>query len=145
MIRHLWFDPGNTTGWALYEDDTPKLMGTLTYPDQFFQFWNAEFFDTTAIMLYGYEDYRLMPKGMKTGYTPAGSRVEAIQCIGVIKFMAHRRAAQTVCQDRQAKPAGYGYAGLPPYDPNKKGMHMQDAIAHGAFWWMEKGRHIECL
>lgn len=89
--------------------------------------------------LIGYETYRIRPRGMKQGYTPVGDDLWTSQVIGAIKFRAWNLAKTPVEQDPSIKPAGYGYAGLLPYNPKKKGMHLQDAIAHGAFWWMEVG------
>ncbi len=147
-LRHLWFDPGASsgTGWALFDDDTPIQMGEVIYPQHFFLLWGELESSLLAVhpKVIGYEEYRIMPKGMKSGYTPVGSHVIPIQVIGVIEFNAWQYGVRTVSQDRQVKAAGYGYAGL-EYNPKKKGKgtHMLDAVAHGAWWWMEKGRHLD--
>jgi hypothetical protein len=138
-MKHLWFDPGLTTGWAMFEDDKPYAMGTLMYGPDLFNWLRDTLLAYHNFDLIGYENYRIRPKGMKQGYTPVGDEVWSVRVIGAIEFAASvRNPDQQMCsQEPDIKPAGYGYAGLGKYDPNKKGMHMQDAIAHGAFYYME--------
>ena len=135
-MRHVWFDPGKTTGWAFYIDDKPERMGEFDYPSTIF-IRLPLILQEHQPELVGIENYRLRPKGMKQGYTPVGDEAWAIRVIGIIEMAAQGIAEWIVYQEPDIKPAGYGYANLGKYNPNKKGMHMQDALAHGAFYWME--------
>lgn len=139
-MRHIWFDPGNTTGWAEFVDDQPVRMGTLEYPSELLSFLNILTDQRGYWDLIGYENYRLRPEGHDQGWTPTWSEVIPIRVIGMIEFAGYLSGGPKQIlrsQDPSVKPAGYGYAGLGKYNPDKSGMHMQDAIAHGAFYWME--------
>lgn len=138
---HIWFDPGDTTGWALFEDGLPIEMGELHYP--------SELFGTLVGLisraeLCGFENYRIQPKNSSArGYTPFWSEALPIRVIGAIEFASFQSDPnrRMVSQNSDIKPSGYGYAGM-KYVKGKKGMHKEDAIAHGTFWWFMKGRHL---
>lgn len=86
------------------------------------------------------ENYRILPEDWQ-GKEKANvwSENHESQIIGMARFSCFESDIELVIQETSIKPAGYGYAGM-RYVKGKKGMHMQDALAHGAFWWMEKGR-----
>lgn len=139
-MRHLWFDPGVTTGWALFEDDKPLYMGELEYYQPLFRWLLTGGVLSPEVDIVGFENYRIRPPGMRQGYTPTGDEAWTIRVIGAIEFasfVARGAEGHMAQQEPTIKPSGYGYAGLGKYDPNKKGMHMQDAIAHGAYYYME--------
>ncbi|MGH9982405.1 MAG: hypothetical protein ACRD8W_00425 [Nitrososphaeraceae archaeon] len=140
-FHHIWFDPGLTTGWAYFEDDRPTRMGELIYPSELFQFLSSKYFpwSNSNLDLVGYENYRIRPEGHERGWTPKWDEVIPIRVIGAIEMAVwnYNSNLEMRTQEPDVKHAGYGYANLGKYDPNKPGMHMQDAIAHGSFYYME--------
>lgn len=137
-MYHLWFDPGDMTGWAEFENDKVLRMGELAYGPQLFD-WLINY----SLPAYlGIENYRLNPRGARYGHTPTGSTVTAVRAIGAIELAGRIHGVRNIVfQEKDIKPVGYGMAGL-TYVKGKKGTHMQDAIAHGTYWWMQKGRHL---
>lgn len=140
-MRHVWFDPGETTGWAQFLDDKPVAMGELRYPNDLLFFKNL----IDGYDVCGYENYRIQPKNSSAqGHTPFWSTPVALKVIGAIELasMETNIDRAIVSQWSDIKPSGYGFAGM-KYVKGKKGMHKQDAIAHGSYWWMMTGRHLE--
>lgn len=137
-LHHIWFDPGKTTGYAIFEDNVPKQMGELLYPAELYDFL-GNMSCNPSLDIIGYENYRLRPIGHDDGWTPIWDEVIPIRVIGAIELAGFIANPNQIfrSQEPSCKPAGYGYANLGKYDPDKKGMHMQDAIAHGAFFFME--------
>lgn len=88
------------------------------------------------------ENYRIRPEPMTKGRANVWSESHESQIIGGARMAASLFGFEIVIQEPDRKPAGYGYAGL-QYVAGKKGTHMQDAVAHGAYWWMEVGRKRE--
>ncbi len=85
------------------------------------------------------ENYRVRPTTMRQGHANTWSESHESQIIGAVRSHARRTSAEFVTQEPSLKPVGYGMAGL-KYVPHKKRAHIQDAVAHGVYWWMTKGR-----
>lgn len=86
------------------------------------------------------ENYRVRPVPMTRGHANTWSECREAQQIGACHYHCTLHAMEFIKQDPSIKPVGYGFAGL-KYVAGKRGTHMQDAVAHGTYWWMEKGRH----
>lgn len=142
-INYLAIDPGADTGWARFKDDTPQTMGIVEFSlgtdeDLLWGFLSKNM-DIDVLVI---ENWRNRPVGMTKGHAGTWSENTESQIIGACRFACWEYKIEFVTQDSSIKPVGYGYAGM-KYVKNKKGMHKEDAIAHGYYWWMEVGRHRE--
>lgn len=127
----LSVDPGDTTGIAIFDD-----QGFLVQRGQYD-------FKTLIEMLSGnwrrmdtilVEDYRLR-KGKQAAQT--GSRFQAVQVIGALKYHAHLWAAELILVDVQAKTLGAMYSGIKP-PSNHKLSHEIDAHNIGVYWLVKE-------
>lgn len=138
-IRHGWLDPGADTGYALYAGDRLLEMGELPWGVDGLAVWTwIEEHKELDVM--GAENYRILPeKWQDKRYANVWSENHESQIIGGVRMAGHAYGFEVVVQEPAIKPAGYAFAGL-TYVKGKKKMHMQDAVAHGAYWWMMTGR-----
>ncbi|PHS13501.1 MAG: hypothetical protein COA78_07115 [Blastopirellula sp.] len=130
--RILSFDPGHTTGWAFFANNTLQAYGQIntktmdTAPHNIMELFVK--YDPTQIV---FEDYRIY-KGLAEHHE--GSSVQTIHVIGAIetlcafKFLPYsKRMAAPVknfCTDKKLTDWGF----------KKKGMrHAMDAIRHGCY------------
>ena len=122
----LFVDPGDTSGLALFTD-----KGTET------QRWQADFRTLCTDLTYlqkldriVVEDYRLQ-RGKQAQQT--GSRFQAVQVIGALKYHAHMYDAEFNLVNNQAKTLGAMYSGeKQPSDHSKS--HQVDAYNIGIYW-----------
>ena len=131
----LVVDPGDTTGLALFNE-----AGECIWKDQ-------EDFDGVLELLIGdtdikaitsqilVEDYRLR-KGKQAQQT--GSRFQAVQVIGALKYHAHLHGIEFGLVDVQAKTLGSMYSGVKPPSDHKKS-HEIDAYNIGIYWLVKNG------
>ena len=126
----LVVDPGDTTGFASFYDNGDEYSR-----------WQDNFegvlkllvgmtplaTDLTHIIV---EDYRLR-KGKQAQQT--GSRFQAVQVIGALKYHAMRVGAKFELVDVQAKMLGSMYSGIKPPSNHKKS-HEIDAYNIGIYW-----------
>lgn len=131
--RILCFDPGKTTGWALFENKGLVASGQILTPTV--EAATAE----VKHLLYKYapdqivyEDYRVY-KQHKDRHV--GSEMTTTRIIGCIETLAamsfipiHKQMASTAkvfCTDEKLRHWGFYKAGL---------RHARDAIRHGCFY-----------
>lgn len=129
----LVVDPGDTTGFALFQED-----GECVWKGQ-------EDFDGLLELLAGdtdirvlttrivVEDYRLR-KGKQAAQT--GSRFQAVQVIGALKFYARLKSIPFELVDVQAKTLGSMYSGV-KQPSNHKLSHEIDAYNIGIYWLVD--------
>jgi hypothetical protein len=77
------------------------------------------------------EDYTIDPA--TTGYSHQGDKGLAMRLLGALELTAALCDYKFVLQQRDRKPAGYGFAGA-KYVRGKKGQHIQDSIAHVTYY-----------
>jgi hypothetical protein len=135
LVGHvLTLDPGETTGWALFD------KGQLVEGGQWRTLSPAILADRIAevigevpnLSLIVYEEYRVRGNKFKEH---VGSEVVTIQHIGAIKVVADELGIPLV---KQTAGMAKGFAtdaklrrwGL--YQPNQR--HFVDAIRHGCYW-----------
>lgn len=99
--------------------------------------WLAAHDDLDVLIV---ENYRNLPDE-KHGkrFINTYSENHESQIIGMCRMFCSLAFVELVIQETSIKPAGYGFAGL-KYVKGAKKKHMQDAVAHGAYWWMMTGR-----
>ena len=124
----LVVDPGDTTGYALFEEDGElHLKGQADF-DKFLDFLLNNNFDSIVV-----EDYRLR-KGKQAQQT--GSRFQAVQVIGALKNVARQEQIPFELASVQAKTLGSMYSGVKPPSDHKKS-HEIDAYNIGIYWLVD--------
>lgn len=136
MIHLFGFDPGKTTGFFHGWIEDGKLHAIegkeMTYDDV--MAWckktvrRPEILDGTVLIA---EDYTIDPA--TTGYSHQGDKGLALRLLGALELTAALAEYQWVLQQRDRKPAGYGFAGQ-KYVKGRKGRHIQDALAHVTYF-----------
>ncbi len=132
-------DPGKHTGWAIYDDGTPVEMGEIIVGVDAWEDLYSWLVSHPSLQVIVCEGYRNRPVGMTQGHANTWSENLESQIIGYLRCYSRIARAELILQDPSIKPVGYGYAGL-KYVKGKKGQHMNDALAHGMYWWMNVGR-----
>lgn len=130
---YLAFDPGETTGWALFNDDgsiadwgqvrEENLLGAL-------QGW--EELPLKAVICEGFIIFRHKARKF------AGNRMITIQAIGMIKSFAHRVGATYVEQDSDILPMAQMKTQV-KMPGNHAESHKVSAFNHGAWYLINKG------
>jgi hypothetical protein len=130
-MRILSVDPGNTTGWAEIVDGKVTTFG-VEKGDEIWA-WLSRVYHSTydAIVV---EDFRIRP-----GVNFSWSQLFPIQVIGALRFIATVQSMNFVLQSPSIKPAAYARAGL-KYERGKPNKHIEDAVAHGIFYWEKHGQ-----
>ena len=139
MLRHGWLDPGAATGYAILENDVPVEIGEIPWGTSGEAVWRWLTVYAPDLEVLGCENYRIRPAPMTKGHANTWSESHESQIIGGARLAAFVYVKEFVTQEPSIKPVGYGFAGL-KYVAGKPGMHMQDAIAHGSYWWFQHGR-----
>lgn len=137
-MRTLSLDPGKTTGFAYLENRSPIKIGEVKNSYQVLGDWLIGFLNANEVDILIIEDFVFRP-GFKENQWKT---TEVPKLIGQCQQIARERRLQIVIQQPSIKPVGYGQAGL-KYVKGKRGMHREDAVAHGTFYWFKTGRHIK--
>lgn len=137
-MKYSALDPGGKTGFADYEGDKPLKMGEVACSTKNLDDLDAWLQARRNIDVLIVEGYRNRPVAMTRGHANTWSENLESQIVGYCKAWCRALGVEYVEQQASIKPIGYGMAGL-KYVPGKKGTHMQDALAHGAYWWRTKG------
>lgn len=121
----LVVDPGDTTGLALFRDDGELLEKGQCDFEGVLNYLKGVFVKRIVV-----EDYRLR-KGKQAQQT--GSRFQAVQVIGALKYHAFLHDVQFELASVQAKTMGAMYSGVKPPSDHKKS-HEIDAYNIGIYW-----------
>lgn len=121
-------DPGNTTGWALFEQNSQKPYEIGEVKKEGFHKWLD---GNTGVNIWVVEDYIIRPPNRKAGgHDHFWNKGDTLRLIGAIERHAHVTKALFYLQQPSLKPLAYKQMGM-EYVKGKSGMHMHDAIAHG--------------
>lgn len=132
MTLILALDPGKNTGWGMIRVADGRTLPTGQLGvclDQTLLELEPQFVEADLIVC---ESFEVRPKLARAGafdWDP----METPQVIGAMKALAKRLNKKVVMQSPSVKPVGYGYCGM-VYVKGKKGMHMQDALAHAVYY-----------
>ena len=135
--RYFAIDPGGVTGWAEFINDKPVAIGELPKSEVMpwlLGIFNGEWYAPPDAMIV--ENYRIRPVPLTRGHANTWNECWQARVIGMVQILCYDHDIEFVTQEPHILEVGYGYAGL-PYNKNKKGTgtHMQDAVAHGTYWW----------
>lgn len=122
----LIVDPGDTTGYALFYDDGELYeKGQADFNKMLEMLSNVIHIERIVV-----EDYRL--RGGKQAQQ-TGSRFQAVQVIGALKYHAYLHNIEFELATVQAKTLGSMYSGVKPPSDHKKS-HEIDAYNIGIYW-----------
>ncbi len=127
-LHILGVDPGGTTGLARLHvgEEGPwwQIAEQVRDKEMFSWLDHAELPDVVVV-----EDFIARPKLTDGRWT----ELPTAKLIGAIEYWAHTKGVRFILQQPSCKPVGYAKAGL-EYKKGKQGTHMQDAMAHAAFY-----------
>lgn len=127
----LVVDPGDTSGYAIFTEEgelSVKMQGEFSHLLELLR--DAK--NLTRIVV---EDYRL--RGGKQAQQ-TGSRFQAVQVIGALKYHAYLHNIEFELATVQAKTLGSMYSGVKPPSDHKKS-HEIDAYNIGIYWLVSQG------
>lgn len=122
-------DPGDTTGWATFtKEGEPLGKGQVSFDNLLAMLRNSTHLKHIIV-----EDYRLRA-GKQAQQT--GSRFQAVQVIGALKYHAFLHDVPFELASVQAKTLGSMYSGIKPPSDHKKS-HEIDAYNIGIYWLVD--------
>lgn len=124
-MKLVAFDPGLTTGWALFEEGQVSKVGESKWEDELFTLFKFEYIQTADLFIV--EDF-LLQKERNQRWT----RLETPQVIGAIKLRAHQLGVPVVMQQPSIKPVAFKW--METEKPKGHAPHYLDAVAHGNYY-----------
>lgn len=126
-------DPGETTGWAKFDDDGTfiemgQVRGIVAFGSYFHNCLEESSRQTKGIEAVLYETYKIFPN-----INQGGSEVPAAQVIGIIKILCHLYHVPVEGIDPKYKRIGYAWSNTRP-PSNHDISHGPDARALGEYW-----------
>jgi hypothetical protein len=133
---YISFDPGLTTGYAVFRDDGSLIRSGSVYAKENYQLYEflqeVNAFQLKVIII---EDYRLFPWKSKA---QSWDRLDTVRYIGAIQYWAYLHGVPTVEQAPNIKGIAYRWAGISP--PKNHAMsHEPDAFVHGVYYLQSNG------
>lgn len=125
----LAVDPGDTSGFALFAADGSLINKWQSNFDNSLEFLSP----LTNLKTIVVEDYRLRA-GKQAQQT--GSRFQAVQMIGALKYHAKLHGMAFELATVQAKTLGAMFSGVKP-PSNHKESHQVDAYNIGIYWLVD--------
>jgi hypothetical protein len=148
-VRFIVIDPGDTTGYAIFDDDKPVEFGYYSwvldteergehYP---FCEWLRDDLDTSQLDRWVIEQYRVRPRPVAKGYGHQFSEVQACRVIGACTQVAtyHQQPVHFV-ETSQLDP-GYAQTGIPKDHRRSPFRHSTDAVVHGMLFWRGRAKY----
>jgi hypothetical protein len=130
---YIALDPGDTTGWAAFDE-----RGSLLSYGQFYKRNQTEWLtdnissNLKAVIIEDYTNF-----GWKQ--QKKWSKNQTSKNIGAIEMLCELRNVPYFLQPPNIKAIGYKWAGLGEAPTNHSISHQYDAIAHGTYWLRSKG------
>jgi hypothetical protein len=130
---YLALDPGETTGWALFDAEGNILKyGQFTQDEQTEWLTDNITSSLTAVIC---EDYKNHPWMKQKGW----SQNQTSKNIGAIELLCSMRKVPLHLQSNTVKSIGYKYMGMDRAPSNHSISHQFDAAAHGTYWLRVNG------
>jgi len=130
---YLAVDPGETTGWATFDEKGELLLMGQVKQIEFNKFFVKMLKDSSLkrVIIEEYRNYGW--KQQKRWSTNQTSKN-----IGGLEMVCDSYDIPYTRQAASCKPAGYKWAGL-EQPSNHSISHQFDAVAHGVYWLQENG------
>jgi hypothetical protein len=137
-IAYVALDPGETTGWAVFDEFGSLITMGQFKLDQQTEILTELISNTPNLKVVICEDYR------NHGFAGARaqkrwSRNQTSKNIGKIELLAELRNVPYVLQQNTVKAVGYAWGGLDGPPSNHSISHQYDAYAHGIYWLQSNG------
>lgn len=155
-MRWLSIDPGETTGWALWDDDELIEAGQMpmwqfiddlgasvdTCPGRIYDPDFEPLFEGVRKLVI--EDFVLYPEGIGPGPPPPWDKVRTARMIGALELIARNAGLEVEFQGAiikdTAEKAGAEQLFLSPLHENR---HANDAIRHGVYHLAMQGVRLD--
>lgn len=135
-MKVIGFDPGETTGFAILDQDGELLdFGQLKSMEALIE--HLDRLDPTQFKQVIIEAYRILP-GKQMMHT--GRPVVTEQIVGMIKAWAIRKKVGVTTYWSSDKPIQQKHSGVKPTGAHSKS-HWVDAYNH-AWWWLFKNKYV---
>lgn len=122
----LSVDPGDKTGYAIFNFDTAELLKMEIVADTAMPGILSSFTPSKFLAVV-YEDFILYASKAKE---QTGSRFKAVQVIGMLKMWSENNGIRMVRQPAQFLENGYKASGMPRAKKHEDS-HDRDAYVHG--------------
>ena len=126
QTRFFAVDPGETTGWALFEEGNPVRVGQEKGEENIWKLIDELHLDLPLDFLV-IENFRIRP-----GTNFAWNSIFPANVIGALKYWAHVHGVKVVLQEPAVKTANVTKLGV---KKSSRYNHAADAVAHGAYFW----------
>jgi hypothetical protein len=131
--RYLALDPGETTGWATFDDEGVVIKYGQVKQEDLHQWLDAAI--TSNLRAVISEEYRIYSSRRQRQW----SRNQTSKNEGAIEVLCSVRGVPFHLQPANIKKIGYMWAGLGAAPNNHSISHQFDAVAHGTYWLRSKG------
>jgi hypothetical protein len=126
-MTQAWFDPGDTTGICLFNDEFQPYEFKQLSLNELIQ-WASKVDPVFSIV--GYEKFIVF---RQKAHTQVGSTMQVSQAIGAIKMLAARCDAKVVEQQPDIKPLALRWSGIKMPGSHSQ-THQYDAFLHGYYY-----------
>jgi hypothetical protein len=134
------FDPGGTTGVALFDGIKPIEIRQLERDD--LDDWLIHEYEPPEVMVV--EDYRILPRSMTGGWSHEWDKGETLRIIGSLEFFAKMKGVKIVLQSPHHKGMANQLVFGKPYNKNSKDpqRHAKDALLHVRWYYHTNGLYL---
>lgn len=122
-MKLIAFDPGKSTGFAIFQGNDVVNIGVKKWETEVFDWIN----ELTA-ELFVIEDFLI-----QTDRIDRWNKGETLQVIGALKARARSIGTTVILQQPSIKPVAYKWLGQ-EYKKGKANMHYMDAVVHGNYY-----------
>lgn len=125
---YLALDPGETTGWATFDDEGELLaMGQFPQRDQTQELTALITSSLKAVIIEDYRNFAWMQQ-------KKWSRNQTSKNIGAIEMLCELRGVPFHLQGSDKLKIGLMYAGIGSLPSNHSISHQYSAVGHGTYW-----------
>lgn len=133
MHSYVALDPGETTGWATFDENGEVLKyGQFHQTEQTKVLTELIHDKVKAVIIEDYQNYAWKQQ-------KRWSRNQTSKNIGAIEMLCEMRNIPYHLQPANIKSIGYKFAGLGEAPSNHSISHQYDAVAHGTYWLRVNG------
>jgi hypothetical protein len=141
-MLYLAIDPGETTGWCRFQDETPIEFGEVNPKEAFYEWLfgqNPSDYNYEHIVA---EQYIIRPP-KAGGFDHQWGKVPTLRVLGAVEAFATVRHIPMSYQNSDILLVACQRFGLP--HPKNRSLPQRNAIsamAHGRWWWFREGAQL---